>query len=374
MLKNKFQIDESLGKILFFLVLFINLFSIFMIYSASSPSALERFGDSFFFLKRHLFWFFTSYIALFVGYLLNLKKLQNLSIFLVFISIFFLILVLVPGIGTEVGGARRWLRIAGLGFQPSELAKIVFIIYLAGWLDRKHQIMNKNFSSLFTNLVLLGIGMLLIYKEPDLGTIVLMSLVFFLMFIVSGIDKKYIAFLFASGLSVGIYGIISTPYRVKRVLAFLDPFAHARDSGYQVVQSFLAIGNAGIFGKGIGGSTLKLLYLPEAHTDFILAIIIEELGIIGNTIVIFFYIFFIYIATRIILKTEIYFYRIMGFGLIMCIAFQAFINISVVTGLFPTKGIPLPFFSFGGTSLVMSMFSVGLILNIYKNTTRLVIK
>jgi cell division protein FtsW len=342
-----------------------------MIFSASSPIAAEKFNSSFYFLKRHLLWLMIGYIFLFLGYLIDLKKLQNISIFLMFFAIILLLLVLFPSIGYSVGGAKRWIRVSNFGFQPSEIAKIIFIIYLASWLDRKHQFMNRNFTHLLPNFILLGTALVLIYKEPDLGTVILMGIIFLLMFIVSGIDKKYIISFFVLGTAGFFYSIISTSYRLKRVLAFLNPFDHFSDSGYQVVQSYLAIANSGIFGKGIGGSKLKLLYLPEAHTDFIFSIIIEELGIFGTTSVILFYILFVFISTKIILKENNYFSKLLGFGLIMSISTQAFINIAVITGTFPTKGITLPFLSFGGTSLVMTMFSAGIILNIYKRTANI---
>lgn len=369
-IKNSFNEDVFLGRFLFFSVLAIVLFSVLMIFSASSVIASERFGDPFFFLKRHVIWVFLGFVFMFFGYLVNLKKIQNLSLVFVILCIIFLVAVLIPHIGTSVGGARRWIRFLGFGFQPSEFAKLAFIIYLSSWLDRKYQIMNQNILVFVPNLFLLAATMFLIYKEPDLGTIVLIVLVVFSMFIVAGIHKKYIFTLILGALPLLAYGVFGTAYRFKRVLAFLNPWEHFSGTGYQVVQSYLAIANSGVLGRGLGGSQLKLSYLPEAHTDFIFSIIIEELGILGTSIVLGFFIIFTIIGIRISLKAPTYFTKMLAFGITISIGFQALMNIAVITGSMPTKGIPLPFLSFGGSSLVISMLEVGILLNIFKDSDK----
>jgi cell division protein FtsW len=367
LIKKFFSEDVLLGKLLFFSVVAIVLFSILMIFSASSVLASEKFGDPFFFLKRHIIWVCLGFSFMFIGYIIDLKKIQYLSLFLLILCIILLVAVLIPGIGTTVGGARRWIRFLGFGFQPSEFAKLAFIIYLSSWLDRKHQVMNQYAVVFIPNLLLMSVTMLLIFKEPDLGTIVLMGMVVFSMYIVAGINKKYIFTLILAGIPVLVYGIMGTAYRLKRVLAFLNPWEHFSGTGYQVVQSYLAIANSGILGRGLGGSQLKLSYLPEAHTDFIFSIIIEELGILGTSVVIFFYIILTIIGIRISLKAPTYFTKMLAFGITTAIAYQALMNIAVITGSIPTKGIPLPFLSFGGSSLVVSMLEVGILLNIFKD-------
>lgn len=360
---------ESLGKILNLIIFLMLLSDIIFIYSTTSPLSISKYGYSFFFLKRHLVWIFISYILLFFGYFINLNFLKENSIFFVIISVFLLSLVFVPKIGYSSGGAKRWLNLYffNLKIQPSEISKIFFLIYIAGFLDRKKVEINKNILVFLKSFILPLIGIILIYKEPDLGNAILLISTFIIIFLVFGINKKMIfGFIFGVILFV-IYGIVSTPYRIKRILSFLDPFMYAKEGGYQIVQSFLAMGSAGLMGKGIGNSVLKLNYLPEAHTDFILAIIIEELGLIGSIIIILFYGVLIFISTKIIIYTNDYFQKILGFGIILIISIQAIINIAVVTGFFPTKGITLPFLSFGGSSLCSCMFSIGLILNIYRN-------
>ncbi len=360
---------EYLGKILNFVVFLILILSIIFIYSTTSPLSLSRYGNSFFFLKKHLIWIFISYILLFVGYFINLKFLEENSIFLAIFSILLLILVFVPHIGYSVNGAKRWINLYffNLKIQPSEISKIFFIIYIAGFLDRKRDEIKRNIFTSLKSLILPLIGIILIYKEPDLGNIILLFGVFFLIFFVFGFNKKILLFFIVCAIAVEMYGIISMPYRLKRLMTFWNPFMYVKGGGYQIVQSLLAMGSAGLIGKGIGNSILKLNYLPEAHTDFILAIIMEELGIIGSFIIIFFYGTLIFISTKIIIITNDYFQKILGFGIMSMISMQAIINIAVVTGLFPTKGITLPFLSFGGSSLCTCMFSIGLMLNIYKN-------
>lgn len=367
LIKRFLNEDVLLGRVLFVLTIAIVLFSILMIFSASSVIASEKFGDPFFFLKRHIVWVCLGFAFMFFGYLIDLKKIQNLSLFFVLFCIILLVAVLIPHIGTSVGGARRWIRFLGFGFQPSEFAKLAFIVYLSSWLDRKYQIMNQNAFVFIPNLLLMAITMLLIYKEPDLGTIILMVMVVFSMFIVAGIHKKYIFTLILSALPFLAYGVFGTAYRFKRVLAFLNPWEHFSGTGYQVVQSYLAIANSGILGRGLGGSQLKLSYLPEAHTDFIFSIIIEELGILGSSAVLLFYIIFTIIGIRISLKAPTYFTKMLAFGITTSIGYQSLMNIAVITGSMPTKGIPLPFLSFGGSSLVISMLEVGILLNIFKD-------
>ena len=360
---------ESLGKILNFAIFCILIFSIIFIYSTTSPLSISRYGDSFFFLKKHLVWIFVSYILLFFGYFINLNFLKENSIFFAIFSIFLLSMVFVPKLGVSVGGAKRWINlyIFNLKIQPSEISKIFFIIYIAGFLDRKKAEIKRNIFIFLKSFILPLIGMILIYEEPDFGNVFLLIVTFIVISLVFGIDRKIILGFILSVIIFIIYGVISTPYRIKRVLSFLDPFMYANDGGYQIVQAFLAMGTAGLMGKGIGNSVLKLNYLPEAHTDFILAIIAEELGLLGSVIIILFYVILIFISTKIITHTKDYFQKILGFGIILIISIQAIINIAVVIGFFPTKGITLPFLSFGGSSLCTCMFSIGLMLNIYKN-------
>ncbi|MCP4481976.1 MAG: putative lipid II flippase FtsW [bacterium] len=354
--------------ILFCSVLFILFFSAIMIFSASNITASYRFGDPFFFLKRQLIWSFLGLMMLFTGYFLSYKKWQNFSLLFMLISLLLLILVLIPSIGHSVGGARRWLRFGGVGIQPSELAKVAFIFYTADWLDRKHQVMNKNFFVFLPKIFLLMLTVCLIYLEPDLGTTVIIIAIVFSMYFIAGVSKKYIFIFWGLVLSFFAYALLSTPYRLKRVLSFLNPWQHFSDVGYQVVQSYLAIANASFLGTGIGGSKLKLLYLPESHTDFILSIIIEELGVLGSLIVFGFFLIFTYLGIKIALQTDNYFARLVAFGITFLISFQAIMNIAVVTGAIPTKGIPLPFFSFGGSSFVVSMFCIGVLLNIARES------
>ncbi|MFC1546494.1 putative lipid II flippase FtsW [bacterium] len=359
---------HSIDIYLLITVIALVLIGLVMVFSASSIVAGERFGNPFFFLKRHIIWLLIGFSAMSAAALFDYSKWHKISFFLVFASICLLTLVLVPGIGIQAGGARRWFRFGFIGFQPSELAKLAMIIYTASWLDRKQSKISRGFSVYIPKALIIAVIVSLIYLEPDLGTSVLLFCVLVTMHFIGGLPYKYLVTIFFMSIPGIYYGIFNSAYRRRRLFSFLNPWADAKGSGYQIIQSLLALGTGGITGVGLGNSKLKLMYLPEAHTDFIYPIIAEELGIIGSIGVIILFAYLCYRGVMISLYSKDFFGKILAFGITVLITYQAIINIAVTTGMLPTKGMTLPFISFGGSSLVITLFAVGILLNISKYT------
>jgi len=337
---------------------------IIMIYSSSSIYAWERYGDSFFFLKRHLSFLLIGVILSFLAMTYNYKKIARISKPLLLVSLILLVLVLIPGIGREVSGARRWFRYKIFSFQPSELATMAVIIYLADFISRRGNMIKEFFRGFLPPMLVLGTVILLILMQPDLGTAFSLGIIVFIMLYISGIRLQYLFSVILASIPALIFLIFAVPYRRMRIMAFLNPWMDPKGSGFQIIQSQIAIGSGGLLGTGLGHSKQKLFYLPAAHTDFIFSIIGEELGLIGTLGLILLFMIFIILGIRIIKNAPDRFGYFLGLGLILSIAFKVAVNIGVSCGLLPTKGLPLPFISYGGTSFVFDMISAGIILNI----------
>jgi len=335
-----------------------------LIYSSSSIYATERYHTSAFFLNRHAFFLLLGVIITFASLFFDYRKLRVVAKPLLLFSIFLLVLLLVPGIGREISGARRWFRFRGLSFQPSELANLAVIIYIADFIVRKGEDIKSFWKGFVPPICVLGVIVFFILLQPDLGSSVALGAVVFLMLFVAGVPWKYLVSLLIVSVPMLVFLIMSQPYRRLRVLAFLNPWLDPRGSGFQIIQSQVALGSGGIFGVGLGHSRQKLFYLPAAHTDFIFSIIGEELGLLGTVGVIALFAIFIYNGLRLIKNTPERFGCFFALGLVAMISFKAVVNIGVSCGLLPTKGLPLPFISYGGTSLIFDMLSVGLLLNI----------
>ncbi len=366
MLKQKlYRPDIFLGVVTISLVVI----GIVMIYSASAVMALEKYGNSLIFFRKQLIWALLGMIALLIMIRYDYHKLQKKSRLLLGISGMLLVLVLTDLFSSTIkGDIHRWIRLGPLGFQPSEIAKICVIIYLAGFIDRKQSKITNFKKGVMPALMVLGLFCLLILKEPDLGTPILLATVGFLMLIMGGAKFWHLSVLFLSSLPIVYFSILNTPYRRQRILAFLQPLADPRGISYQINQSLLALGSGGIKGVGLGSSTQKLLYLPEPHTDFIFPIIGEELGFLGAVVIIGLFVLFVWRGTRIAVRAPDLFGNLLASGITFMIGLQALINIGVVTACLPTKGLPLPFLSFGGSSLFCAMLGVGILLNISKHT------
>ncbi|MBU4304267.1 MAG: putative lipid II flippase FtsW [Candidatus Omnitrophica bacterium] len=340
---------------------------IVMIYSASAIYAFENLGDSAYYLKRHIVYVLIGLFFSFLTMSVDHQKLKAMSKPLVLASFVLLILLLIPGIGREVGGARRWFRFGFLSFQPSELAKFAMVVYSADFLSRKKTEITSFLRGFVPVLSVLGVLCLLILVQPDLGTVLAMVTICFIMFFIAGVKITYMISMFLAALP-GVYLLIfNVPYRRDRILAFLDPWSDPLGIGFQIIQSLVALGSGGLFGVGLGQGKQKFLYLPAAYTDFIFSIIGEELGFIGTAAIVILLALFLIQATKISLKAKDSFGRLLAFGLVSCLLVEAIVNMGVVTSILPTKGLPFPFISYGGTSLVFNMMYVGLILNIGKN-------
>lgn len=335
-----------------------------MIYSSSSIYASEIYGDSFYFLKRHLLFVFIGILLASAVLFLDYRSLQRISHPLVFISFALLILVLIPGIGAEISGARRWFRLFGLSFQPSEFSQLALIIYISDFLSRKRRFIDNFYKGLLPAIIILGATCFLVLLQPDLGTAFAISFIVFLMLFISGANTKQMAGILLLGLIALLVLIFSAPYRRARMLAFINPWADPQGSGFQIVQAQIALGSGGFFGVGLGLGKGKLFYLPAAHTDFIFSIIGEELGILGTLSIIWLYLLFFIQGLKIIRFCREDFGRLISIGIVFLLSFKVMINLGVNLGLLPTKGLPLPFISYGGTSLIIDMAYVALLLNV----------
>lgn len=336
-----------------------------MSYSASAIYAYENLNDSAYYLKRHLSYIVVGFILTFLSMKIDYAYFRKIAKPLLLISILLLfMLFFMPGVGREIGGAKRWFRIGMFSFQPSELAKFAMIVYASDFLARKKSQVISFFYGFLPLMMVLTVVSLLILIQPDLGTTVSVFLICFIMFFIGGVKWTYMVSVVLGALPVLWFLIFSVPYRRNRIMVFLNPWADPKGSGFQIIQSLVALGSGGLVGVGLGMGKQKLLYLPAAYTDFIFSIIGEELGFIGTFSVILLFVLLLIEATKISLKARDSFARFLSFGLISSLAIEAIVNMGVVTSILPTKGLPFPFISYGGTSLVFNMAYVGIILNI----------
>jgi len=364
---TKTQKLESPDFLLFFLTVVLVISGLIMIYSASAILAHDRYGSSYYFFLRQLMWICVGSAGMWVAYRADLESLRALAVPGLFLGFLLMGLVCVPGIGRTVGGAQRWFRLGPLSFQPSEVLKIVLVFYLADSLDRRKKLLS-NWQALIPYGVITLIWAALLQKQHDLGTLVLLGLVTVLMLILAGMPFIYGLIPLSVSVPLIIYLVESASYRMKRISAFLNPWDDPQGAGFQLIQSLIAVGNGGPFGVGLSNSTQKLFYLPAPHTDFIFAIIAEELGLIGAGALVFVFGVFVLRGFKVAAASSQReggtFQALLASGITALIGFQAIMNLGVVTGLLPTKGIPLPLISYGGSSMVFTLFSIGILFNI----------
>ena len=352
---------------IFLIVAILAAVGIVMIYSASAIYAHEKMGDSLYFLKRHLIYLAIGFMMMLAAMSVNLNDLKKIAKPIIAASVIMLILVLIPHIGKETAGARRWFKFGPVNFQPSEFAKVAMIIYIADLVSRKEGLMRDFRRGYAPPVMVLGVVVGLVLLEPDLGTAITISVITILMLYSSGVKVSHIAASFLASLPVLYTLIFSVPYRRRRILAFLNPWADSRGTGFQIIQSFVALGSGGIFGVGLGQSRQKLFYLPASHTDFIFSIIGEEMGFIGTACVVMLFILFVWQGMRIAFQALGSFERLLSLGIVSLVGLEAVINIGVTAGALPTKGLPLPFISYGGTGLIFHFMAIGLLLNVAKD-------
>ena len=351
---------------LFMVTVILLAIGVVMVYSASAINAHEFLKDSAYYLKRQLLYLFLGIIASLMVMSADYNALKKYVKPVLIATFLLLILVLIPGISREIAGARRWFRFSFLSFQPSQVAKLVMILYFADFLSRKQGDIRSFWEGFMPPMIILGVSVGLILLEPDLGTAVAISIVAVMMLFVAGMKLGHLVPMIVGSVPVLLVLILHKAYRMRRILAFIDPWKDPQGVGFQIIQSYIALGSGGILGVGLGQSRQKLLYLPGCHTDFIFSIIGEELGLIGAGAVIILFILFIWIGFRIALRARDLFGHLAALGIVSMIALEAIINIAVATGSMPTKGLPLPFISYGGSSLVFDMIGVALLLNIAK--------
>lgn len=355
---------RGIDKPLVIAVILISIFGIIMIYSASFVWAEYKFSDPYKFIKMQGLFFLVGLIILYmlskIDYHLYYKHANKI----LFICAILLILVLIPGIGSVRNGSRSWFGIGSLGIQPSEFAKIGLIIYVAKYLTNNDRIMKSIVKGVLPVLGVIGFFFLIIMLEPDFGTAMVIVLTLVVLIFISGVKISFFVKIGLAGL-LGIVGIIiAAPYRIKRIVSFLNPWSDPLGSGYQILQSLYAIGPGGLLGQGFLKSRQKYFYLPEPQTDFIFSIISEELGFLGVLIVTSFFLIIFYRGISISLKSTDLFGKYLAFGLSFGLIIQASLNLMVVVGLIPVTGVTLPFLSYGGSSLLVSMASIGILLSV----------
>jgi cell division protein FtsW len=335
---------------------------IVMIYSASAILAADRFRDGLYFLKKQAFFAAGGSLLMVVTMHLNYHLWQKLAYPILIAS--FLLLILVLCTGTRAGGSTRWLRFGSLSFQPSELSKLALVVFLAYFLTKKGEKIRTFQFGFLPTVVISGIMIVLVIRQPDFGAALFLGIMLMLTLFVAGTKPSHLLSMILLGVPAAYYLIIKVPYRLHRIMSYLNPWEDPHGISFQIVQSFVAFGAGGLLGSGLGQGKQKLFFLPAPHTDFIFSVVGEEMGLVGAVFVVGLYFVFTVRGIRVSLGAPDQFGTFLGLGITALISLQAIINMGVVLGLLPTKGLTLPFISYGGTSLVVSLVAVGILLNI----------
>jgi len=359
--KNK---KGACDHLLLMAVICLAAFGLVMVYSSSYIYAQDRFGDGLYFFRKHCIFLISGFCLMTMIRFLNFRTWQNFSLPIFLFSLLLLAMTCVPGLGIESGGATRWLNIGFASFQPIEILKITLIIYMSAQFSKNPKPIAKIKSGFLIYLWPVALSVLICMIQPDFGSASLLIILTFLCFFMAGVKIRY---LLGSALVAVPFFMISmwfVPYRKTRILAFFDPWADPQNSGFQIIQSFLAFFRGGLFGVGLGNSKEKVFYLPKAHNDFSIAVVGEELGFVGVSILLCTFIFVIYRGIEISIKTKSKFAALVASGFSILIGLEVFWSASVALGLLPTKGMNLPFVSSGGTSIISVLIAIGIILSI----------
>ncbi len=376
-MKDDLRVDlrrelKGIDYVLLGLVCAMVLFGLIMVYSSSFIYAQERTGDGFNFIKKQLIFALLGGCAMIAALKVPYRKWADWAYPVAGLSILLLVIVLIPGVGTKVLGAQRWLKFGPISVQPAEIAKFAMILFVAHQLEKKQDRLRRFVPGVLSNFILPLPAMALLLLQPDFGSAVMITGVIFLMMFLAGVPKRFLGGIAVVGGAAAAALVLSTPYRLARLTTFLDPWQDPLGRGFQVLQSMLGVHNGSIFGVGLGNGKEKLFYLPEAHNDFIFAVIGEELGFIGVIAVIAAFCFFIYrglkIASDCWQDRQDRFGALAATGITLALGIQGFVNMGVVLGLLPTKGLTLPFISYGGSALVVDLFAIGILLNISKGS------
>jgi cell division protein FtsW len=338
-------------------------FGLVMVWSASSALAQDKNGSAYHFLVRQGAWAVIGLAVMVAALRLDYRRLRHPVVVYSVVGITTLLLILVLFL-RPVNETHRWIRVAGLSFQPAEMAKLAVVLFLAYHIERRADRVNEFLPALFPALLLLGWFAFLVYIQPDLGTAATLVMTGGVMLYLAGVRLRYFAALAIPGTAILYQAVMTAAYRRDRIEAFINPWSDARGAGYQIIQSLIAVGTGGLTGVGLMEGRQKLFYLPYPYSDFIFAVIGEELGMLGAAAVVLAFVLLLWRGLRAAWNAPDTFATFLAAGLTLSVVIQAFVNISVVLGLLPTKGIPLPFISAGGTSLVFAMLAVGLVLNV----------
>ena len=353
--------------LIFFATILLGLIGLLMVYSSSNIWSEYKFNDAFYYVKHQSFFYLTGIIIFFILRKLNYNYYKKYANKILLICFILLIMVLIPGIGQVRNGSRSWFGIGSFGIQPSELSKIALIIFTAKYLSNNEKEVKSFRKGIFPILLVIGLFFALIMLEPDFGTGMVIVMTLVSMLFISNIKLSFFSYTGLLGLLGIIALIIVAPYRMSRIVSFINPWSDPLGSGFQIIQSLYAIGPGGLFGLGFGNSIQKHFYLPEPQTDFIFAIISEEFGIMGIIILSTLFLTLFVNTIKISINESDLVAKYLSFGIIMGIMIQTILNICVVIGLVPVTGVTLPFISYGGSSLLVSMASIGIVLNIAKN-------
>ncbi|HYV24233.1 MAG TPA: putative lipid II flippase FtsW [Pyrinomonadaceae bacterium] len=357
------QQELKIDRWLFLATVGLALFGVVMVYSASAMIAQQENHSQFLYLGKQALWTSIGLVAMFVAMRFDYQQLNNRWIVYGLLALTILLLVAVFGF-SPVNGARRWIKLRGFSIQPSEIAKLSLALFLARFLQRRTGDETSFWRTFLPCFFVLGLVAGLVAREPDLGTALMLAIICFTVCFAAGVRPMHLVYAVVPALLFVGKMLIFTPFRMKRLAAFIDPWADAQGTGYQVVQSLIAVGSGGAHGLGFAQGRQKLLFLPFAHSDFIFAVVGEELGLVGASIIVFVFAIFLWRGMRAALRAPDRFGMLLGVGIVIGIVAQALLNMSVVLALVPTKGIPLPFISYGGSSIVPTLAAVGILLNI----------
>jgi len=364
--KRPGRADYTLAIVVFALIVI----GLIMISSASVVISYERTGNNYFFLNRQLIFMAIGFMAMIIFSMIDYRLWRRIALPLMIAALVFLAIVLLPYFASPSHGANRWIILGPFNFQPSEFAKLAILIYLSGWLARRKDDV-KSFSRGFLPFIfILTVVIFLIMREPDLGTMAIIAGSAAIVFFIAGASWIHVLLGAGSGIMVIIALILSAPYRFNRLLTFLKPGFDPQGIGYQIKNAMIAIGSGGLWGLGFGNSRQKYLYLPEAHTDAIFAVIVEEIGFLRSSIIIILFVLLGYRGYKVAREAPDDFGRYLATGITTWFILQAFINLAAILGLIPLTGVPLPFISYGGSSLIISLAAVGILLNISKFRVR----
>ena len=357
-------LSASYDLALLFPVLFLVGIGVVMVYSASSAIALKTHGSDYYFLKKQAMFSLAGIVTLVAFRRFPFRLFRPLAYPLLATALVLLLCVWVPGLGVTAGGARRWLRMGALTFQPSELARLAMVVYLAYSLSKKQERLRLFSIGMVPHLAVLALLAAVLLQQPDFGAVAILGAITWIMLFVGGVRLSHLVSPLLVVMPIAFFLMVQAEYRLKRLMSFLDPWQYQSDAGYQVIHSLMAFGSGGIFGTGIGKGYQKLFYLPEPHTDFVFSVIGEELGMVGVLVILLLYGLILWRGIGIARRSADAFGQLVALGITAAIGLQVVVNMSVVLGLLPTKGLTLPFLSYGGTSLLINMASVGILLNI----------